>query len=161
MKGIRSPVRASPSPKKKGRRSPTPPSKRTKFLAQADEQPFRPTPLTPVAWDVTAAENAGTPHPSEKTQLSAINAWDPEHPNNPHTIARKALAKQKQEERKSKGGGKGSKKAQADPKAKATSKGRGRGKGFGKGKKKGGKGQRVLRFNIPSKGKGRGKGQKG
>ena len=160
MIGIGSPVRPSPSPKRKGRRSPTPPSKRTNVIAQPDEQPFRPTPLTPVAWDVSAAQTAGTAHPSEEAQLAAIKAWDPEHPNNPHTVLRKAIAKERQEERKkTKGRGKGGQEPQPDPKAKAQAKGRGRGKGSGKRKGNNRFNTRIVKLN-PSKDKGRGKGKK-
>ena len=164
MNGISTPLNVSPSPKRKAGRSPTPPSKRTKFIAEPDEQPFRPpTPLTPLGWDVSAAQDAGVTHPSAKA-TAVKPEMNIDDPNNPHAAFRRALDKARRRG-KGKGKGKGKKgqkplpQGQVEPQPKEEQKGRGRGRG--RNGQKGGKGLRTRFVQLtPSKGKGRGRGKK-
>ena len=165
MNGITTPLHVSPSPKRKAGRSPTPPSKRTKFITEPDEQPFRPpTPLTPLGWDVSAAQSSGVVHPSAKAP-AAKPEMNIDDPNNPHAVFRRALdkARRAKGKRGKKGKGKGGQKAlaqgQEQPKHKEEEKGRGRGRG--KGGQQRGRGIKTRFVNLtPSKGKGRGRGKK-
>ena len=148
--GIGTPTRVSPSPKRKAKRSRTPPAKRTTINAQPEVQPFRPTPLTPIGWDIDAAKAAGAAHPATTTAL-APDASNIDDPNNPHAVERRALARSKFQAQ-----------AKRRAEAKAKAKGKGRGQGKGRGKSQGGRGgkkannSRIV-FTPPGKGKARGK----
>ena len=153
---IKTPERVSPSPKRKGKRSRTPPARRAQINEVPEIQPFRPpTPLTPIGWDVDAAKAAGTVHPAS-TKPAAQKEWTADDPNNPNAVLKRALKRAKAEQGRRKGQGKGKPKAKA--KAKATGQGQQDAPAATGGK--GGKNTRIIRFNNPRKGKGRGKGKK-
>ena len=157
LSGIGTPPRITPSPKRKGRRGATPPARRNPPADQGAPAPFNPQPLTPVGWDVDAAQRAATPHPSANAQAAPPAAREASHsPDNPNRVER---LRRQQERRnrwrteaspnKGKGGQKG--KPAAIAKVKPGPKGK------GKGGKKGN--TRYVTLNVnPGKGaKGGGK----
>ena len=124
LKGVSTPDRVSPSPKRGAKRDRTPPAKRTQINEAPETHPFRPSPLTPIGWDVEAAKAAGTVHPSGRE-------WYADDPDNPNANIRRALNKEKR-----KGGFRnrwGKAQAKAKAKAKAGNKGKGQRSGKGKG----------------------------
>ena len=90
MSGISTPTHVSPSPKRKGKRSRTPPARRTQINENPEVQPFRPTPLTPISWDVDAARTSGAAHPATST-TGAVDNSNIDDPNNPHAVLRRAI----------------------------------------------------------------------
>ena len=162
MSSIGSPKRISPSPKKKGRRSATPPAKRVVVDIHAEELPFRPAPLTPVGWDVDAAQAKGQHHPSTRSpnampvdehgKTNADYRWELKQ-------AKKEAARIRKNRRSGKDGGKGQGKGGKASKGKGQGKGQAKGKPVGvakvkakdKGKQKGGKSGRIVTFR-PGKG---------
>ena len=125
--------------------------KRATIAAPAEDQPFRATPLTPIGWDVEAAQASGAQHPSNQqggapaggkqnavlknaiTKFKPLNQWQ----------LKKAAAKAKAKG-KAKGGQKGRGKGQGnvklasgievDPRVVTISPGKGRRRGKGKQK---------------------------
>ena len=140
----------SPSPKRKGRKSRTPPARRTQINENLEIQPFRPpSPLTPLGWDLDAAKTSGAAHPATSAS-AAPDASNIDDPNNPHAVLRRAINKAKHEQRK------GAAKAKAKGKTKGQSKGQGKSRG-GKGGKNANH-SRIVRISS-GKGKARGRGK--
>ena len=128
LEGINSPRRPSASPKRKAKRANTPPAKRTSFVEHAEQQPFavggRTAPLTPLSWDVDAAREARTEHPSAKPIAHTSGG---EESDNPNARARKTIKDAKRAWHNRKGG--------------PGQKGKGRGRGGGGPGPKGEKGK--------------------
>ena len=164
MAGITTPPKPSASPKRGARRGRTPPRRRESTAEESAQQPFQPSPLTPVGWDVDSAKAAGTIHPSAKKGAAPQSAREASHsPDNPNRVARLELKREKKQRwrlpQKILGGGRG-----RGGRGRGNAKGGGQAKGAARGQQKGQKPQqpRVVKFTIPGKdaaggGKGRGK----
>ena len=161
MAGITTPPKPSASPKRGARRGRTPPRRRESTAEESAQQPFQPSPLTPVGWDVDSAKAAGTVHPSAKRKAGLPANREASHsPDNPNRLARLELKRQKNALKREKkkrrpelqkfwgGGGRG---------RGGTGRGNagrgGQARGAAKGQQKGQAQQpsRVVKFTIPSK----------